>query len=203
MTTTPTRWIAGGTLAIALVAGCTSNEKAGPTSPAPIETASTSTATPTATPTATSTVTTTVAPTTATATDGSTDQSGTVLCTPTVMRFAFARTTPERSVGGVRITATNGSRQPCVTQGYPGVALLRGSEQVRQAARDTSQQPRSVTVAPGESVGTTVLADESRPLAQCPYSDALLFTLPDNRDSTRLSAKVSTCSLRVTPMVRG
>lgn len=112
---------------------------------------------------------------------------------------------------------TDAAKTSCVTTGYPGVALLdAGGRQVQQASRTrsgfmgglastTAPIPR-ITLAPGQTA-TAVIEGQTYDVAaekSCGSSPALLFTLPDNTDSTKLVTRTPVCSgLQVHPLVKG
>jgi hypothetical protein len=97
------------------------------------------------------------------------------------------------------VRLTNTSSSPCVTTGYPGVALLDVSgRQVDQAQRTlsgfmggTRRGVRTLLVAPGQTATAKVEAhlydERSNGFASSP---ALLVTLPDDTVSTRVSHTV-------------
>lgn len=127
------------------------------------------------------------------------------LCTPTVMTFALTRTDGAAGSGYFSVLATNRSSSPCVTTGFPGLALLDASgRQILQADRDTSRAPTTVVVGPGQVVSSVVrVASTSRDGNVCPTSPAFLLTLPDNTDSTRIERLLPACSVTVGPFVAG
>ncbi len=132
--------------------------------------------------------------------------SGPGLCTPTVLTFVV---NPDNGAAGTdyfSVTATNGSKQPCVTTGYPGVALLDAAgHQVLQATRQQNGiTVATVTLQPGEKA-TAVIAAASAAVdnSACATFPALLFTMPDNTDSTKLVHKVYACAVSVRPFVEG
>lgn len=190
--------------AVATVAGCTSGSDGNGT-PAPTATAtSTVTGSPVSpsTPVATATVT-----ATATASATSTgNASGTGLCTPTVMTFALGQSSGAGGTSYFAVIATNASQQPCVTTGYPGLALLDGSgSQILQADRDqsTSGSVTTITVQPGQRISAVVGAqDVGTGGGVCVSSPAFLFTLPDNTDSTTIAHVTPACRVSVQPFTR-
>ena len=113
------------------------------------------------------------------------------------------------------VTARNASRQTCTTQGYPGVALLDAKgRQIEQATRTRrgylgglgSGAPPRIVLHPGQRASARIEGSTLNEATQkaCPQSPAILFTLPDNRDSTRLRVSFPACSgVEVHPMVPG
>ena len=113
------------------------------------------------------------------------------------------------------VTARNASHQACVTQGYPGVALLDAQgHQIEQATRTRegfmgglrNGAPPRIVLHPGQRASARIegfTIDEATQKA-CPQSPAILFTLPDNRDSTRLRVSFPACKgVQVHPMLPG
>ncbi len=138
-----------------------------------------------------------------------------MLCTPTV-------TTLDASSGdggaaghfGFLVVVRNASAQPCRTSGYPGVALLDASgHQVLQAQRTLAgytggvrnAAAPAIVLQPGQQASVRVEGLNAAPDGSgCATSPALLFTLPDNTDSTRLVHSTPTCpGLQVHPIVPG
>lgn len=108
----------------------------------------------------------------------------------------------------------NAANRPCRTTGYPGVALLDGTDhQIAQAQRTPSGYmgglgsgtPPMVVLAPGQEATAMIEGLNSNPDgSSCATSPAFLFTLPDNTDSTRLAQQVRACpNLQVHPLVPG
>ena len=113
------------------------------------------------------------------------------------------------------VTARNASRQTCITQGYPGVALLDAKgRQIEQATRTrfgfmgglNRGAPPRIVLRPGQRASARIEGFTINEATQqaCPHSSAILFTLPDNRDSTRLRVSFPACKgVQVHPMVPG
>lgn len=176
----------------------------------------TPTLTPTETVTSTDTVTTSAPPPgtsgsaastgpTSGSTGSRTTASGPVLCTPTVMTFTLGVNNGASGVQYFPVIATNASKQPCVTTGFPGVAVLNGSGgQYAQATRSLSVPGTTIVVQPGQKVQAIVGFRDAPEtgVGQCPVSPGFLFTLPDNTDSTRLQRSQAVCSATVQAFVR-
>lgn len=182
------------------VAGCSSSAK-DTRATAPVPTV-TQTATVSAAPPATgaSAPGSSTAPATSPATS-----SGPGLCTPTVMTFAVSQN--DGAAGSVyfAVHATNASKSPCVTTGFPGMAFLNaGGNQILQADRDDPSTATTITVAPGEEVTAEVKASDGAGENRiCPSSPAFLLTLPDNTDSTKINHTTPACSVSVSAFVKG
>ncbi len=199
--------VAVSVAAVAIVAGCSSGAK-GDGTPSPV-----ATVTSTATVTSSAPAAATTAPATpgssapATTPAGSGNASGPGLCTPTVMTFAV---TPNDGAGGsdyFQIRATNASKSPCVTTGFPGIAFLdAGGRQILQAVRQDPATVTTIVVAPGQEISARVQAEGSdleNGGTPCPSSPAFLLTLPDNTDSTRITHTTPVCSVGVAAFIRG
>ena len=212
-------WCVGVVSACLTLAACTSGstDKGSPSTSPSVSPTSTSTVTATAPVPVTSSAPTPSA-SSSTGTTGSATPAaagGTIPCTPTVSSF---------SVGGQNgasmhvvfvVTARNASRQTCVTQGYPGVALLNATgRQIEQAKRTregfmgglSSGAPPRIVLHPGQRASARIEGFTINEATQktCPHSPAILFTLPDNRDSTRIRVSFPACAgVQVHPMLPG
>lgn len=132
---------------------------------------------------------------------GASGAGGPVLCTPTVMTFTAQHVD---QIGGReidKVLATNASRRPCITTGYPGVDVIgRDGSTLASATRNPQITPQTLTVQPGQTVTSVITADATKPFADCPRSTAILFTMPDNTDSTRLTLDFGSCDVVVNPL---
>lgn len=190
-----------------IVAGCTtsSDGKGTPSAVATTTVTATGSASSAAPPTGSGVPATSTAP--VGGSTGSATASGPGLCTPTVATFTVGPAEGAAGTGFLPVHVTNASQRSCVTTGYPGVALLNASgSQILQAQRETGygQKSTTITLAPGEQatalIATSAQSDNG---AACPTSPAFLFTLPDNTDSTKLTAVLSLCNVKVRPFVKG
>lgn len=141
---------------------------------------------------------------------GSSTSSGPGLCTPTVMTFRLGAGGGAAGTDYYPIIATNASQQPCVTTGFPGVAMLNAAgRQIAQASRETGTASAPVTtivVQPGQQISARLRSSTMGTNgALCAQSPALLFTLPDNTDSTRIVTGLPACAdgVSVGAFVRG
>lgn len=187
------------------VAACTSSSHT--TSPPPATVSTTVTATASTAPVTTPTVPPTGPASSAAPASGGSTGSGPGLCTPTVMTFRLGSGNGAGGTDSVPVVATNASRQPCVTTGYPGVAALDTSgRQIAQADRGSEgQQVSTLVVQPGQQISALLTGHVEGPGGECPESAAILFTLPDNTDSTRIVTALPACpgGFGVQPFVRG
>lgn len=200
---------AAATAAMAIVAGCTSSSDGagtGPSSGATATVTTTDTVSSAAPPTGSGVPASSTAPVaTATTTAAA---AGPGLCTPTVMRFRLGAGEGAAGTQTVPVIATNASQQPCVTTGYPGVAVLNAAgAQIAQAKRVAGGVvSTTLVVQPGEQISALIgSASMGAGGVTCPTSPAILFTLPDNTDSTRIVAGIPGCAdgVSVGPFVKG
>jgi hypothetical protein len=200
--------------AVLTVAGCTSGSGGDTTPSATVTDTVTSAAPPTGSGVPASTPASTPA-SSGGASSGSTgssssggNASGPGLCTPTVMTFEVGQSDGAAGTSYVPIIATNASQQPCVTTGYPGVAALdQSGAQIAQAGRTMGGTGgTTIVVQPGQQVSSLLAAASmASGIPTCPTSTAILFTLPDNTDSTKLDLRLPACAdgISVDPLVRG
>lgn len=213
--------VAAGATVVVGAAACSSSS---PPTPAPTVTVTSSTTTtrPAATSPANSTAPPTSAPTASTAPPPTSVNTGVSnrspgLCTPTVATFTVA-SLPGGGAGGhdgFLVQVRNASATTCNTTGYPGVALLDSTGRQLEQARRTpagflgglqSGQPSpQIALQPGQLATARIEYDTSINGGRCPTAVALLFTLPDNTDSARLSRRVLACpgGLQVHPLLPG
>lgn len=200
-------------VALAIVAGCTSGSDGNGT-PSVVATATvtaTGSASSAAPPTGSGVPATSTAPVSSGATGSPTssqNSSGPGLCTPTVMTFRLGVGGGAAGTSYQPIVATNASKQPCVTTGFPGVAMLNAAgRQIAQASRvQGGVSVTTIVVQPGQQVSALLASATMAPgVDSCPTAPAILFTMPDNNDSTRIIAGLPACAdgVRVGPLVRG
>ena len=186
-------------LVLTTVAGCTGDSAGrGASAPPPIATA-TRTVASAAPPTGSGVPASTPA-------SAAASPSGPGLCTPTVMTFAVGQPDGAAGTSLVTVTATNGSAAPCVTTGFAGVAFLDAAgKQFLQADRDPTVQSTTLTVPPGGTISARLaVGDVGAGGGTCAASTAILLTLPDNTDSTRLDLpEASACDAQVQAFVEG
>lgn len=208
--------VAGSAVAVlAIVAGCTSGSDGNVTPTASATVTRTSTATVPATTASSGTSPASTAPVGVSSTPR-TSASGPGLCTPTVTTFRVGNGGAGLGHAGFTVTVTNASQQPCVTTGYPGVALLDAAgHQIEQAQRTlrgylgglpAGAQPATLTLHPGQQASALIEGTDFDPASggDCPTSPALLFTLPDNTDSTTLRHDTPACTgLQIHPLIKG
>lgn len=137
---------------------------------------------------------------------GGSSPTGPVECTPTVATFAVEDGGGAAGTSGVAVVVTNASQQPCVTTGWPGVAVLdAGGAQIEQAQRQgNGTAPQTITLRPGDKASATLTwSNGTGTDGACPQGAAILFTLPDNTDSTRLDVRPLACpdGVRIYPLV--
>ena len=195
--------LAATTATLAIVAGCTSGSN-GTTTPSVTETVTTTaTASASAPPSGGSSAATTSAP--PTGSGSSSAASGPGLCTPTVMTFDVTASEGAAGSSYFLIRATNASASPCVTTGFPGVALLDANgKTILNATRGEPSEAKTLVVAPGERITSQVRAANAGDGSQvCPISPKFLLTLPDNTDSTTITHATPACSVGVTAFVKG
>ncbi len=92
---------------------------------------------------------------------------------------------------------TNAGTAACRLGGFPTVVLLRSGSPVGTPSQPTGQQPRTMRLAPGDTV-QSMLTDYSS--CSAPLSDQVRVTVPGLALTSTRPIQLRACTLRVAPL---